>query len=62
MVLVIFQEGILWSGGNGNDCDWLRSKLAKLARKRRDLGDVGTVFIPLGGICSVVKRKGERRL
>lgn len=33
-----------------SDCDWLRSKLR---RKRRDLGVTG-------GICSVVKRKGER--
>lgn len=35
---------------------WLRSKLAKT---RRDLGDVGTEFL-LRGIRVVVKRKEER--
>lgn len=35
---------------------WLRSKLAKT---RRDLGDVGTEFL-LRGIRVVVKRKGMR--
>lgn len=56
MGLVIFKKKVCQVVGMGSECTWLRSKLAK---KRRDLGDVGTEFL-LRDICVVVKRKGMR--
>lgn len=53
---MIFKKKVCHVVGMGSECMWLRSKLAKM---RRDLGDVGTEFL-LRGIRVVVKRKGMR--
>lgn len=54
--LVIFKKKICQVVGMGSECTCLRNKLAK---KRRNVGDVVTEFL-LRGICVVVKRKGMR--